>query len=115
MIDDGIEQVIKDGEEEEYELEYHNDESVLNEDGALTAPIEEGEKVGEAKLVYTGGEDHGYILPNGQDTVDIVTIGSVEESNWFMLTLKSIGDLDRKSVVKGKSVHHEDGQTRSSY
>jgi len=92
-IADGFEQVIKAGEEEEYELEYHIDESVLNEDGALTAPIEEGEKVGEAKLVYTGGEDHGYILPNGQDTVDIVTIGSVEESNWFMLTLKSIGDF----------------------
>src|SRR5690625_5979710 len=48
-IADGFEQVIKAGEEEEYELEYHIDESDIIEDEVLTAPIEEGEKVGEAK------------------------------------------------------------------
>src|SRR5699024_3700640 len=42
---------IKQGDEENYEIVYQLDESKLNADGELTAPIEKGEKVGTAELV----------------------------------------------------------------
>lgn len=90
---EGFEQVIKKGEEDQYEIKYHLDESLLNENGELTAPIEKGQKVGKVELVYTGGEDHGYIFPNGNEYVDLVTTEAVEKSNWLMITLNSIGEF----------------------
>lgn len=93
-IKDGFELVIKADEKDKYVLEYELDESLLNEDGALTAPLEKGEKVGQAKLLYTGDlEDHGYIFPNETKYVDLVTLEEIEQSNWFMITISSIGEF----------------------
>ncbi|MBY7141525.1 D-alanyl-D-alanine carboxypeptidase [Virgibacillus sp. NKC19-3] len=84
---------IKSGEEEQYSVDYTIDEDYLNEDGALTAPIEEGESIGTAELVYDGEADYGYIFDDNRNTVDLVANESVEKSNWFMLTLGAIGDF----------------------
>src|SRR5699024_9319163 len=81
--------------EDKYTLEYTFDEDVLNEDGELTAPIEKGDKVGTAKLVFDG-EDYGYISEDMFDhTVDIVAADNVEKNNCFMLMISVIGDFVR--------------------
>lgn len=80
-------------EKASYSLEYTLDEEKLNENGELVAPIDKGEKIGTAKLVYNGeGTDHGYIFGD-EMTVDIVTDQAVEKANWFMLLLGSVGDF----------------------
>src|SRR5690625_2149638 len=85
---------IKDDQKESFKLEYHFDEKLLNKDGELTAPIEKGQKVGTAELVYEDEKDYGYIIDESdQKVVDLVTIDSLEKSNWFMITLGAIGDF----------------------
>ena len=84
---------IKSGEEELYSIEYAIDDAKLNENGELVAPIEKGEKIGTATLVYTGDQDYGYLFDEGQITVDVVSDEAVEKANWFMLTLSAIGDF----------------------
>ncbi|UJL46420.1 D-alanyl-D-alanine carboxypeptidase [Virgibacillus sp. NKC19-16] len=84
---------VKSGEEELYSVEYTVDEDYLNEDGELIAPIEEGEKVGTAELVYDGETDHGYIFDDSRNTVDLVANDSVEKNNWFMLSIGAVGDF----------------------
>src|SRR5699024_5676213 len=49
---DAIQLLIEKGSEEDYDLSFKLDESVVDEDGNLTAPIEKGEKVGTATLTY---------------------------------------------------------------
>ncbi len=84
---------IKNGEEEAYQITYQFDEDKLNEDSELEAPIEAGEKVGTAKLVYDGETDYGYIFGEKSQTVDLVTKGDVEKANWLMLSLGAVGDF----------------------
>ncbi|WP_241655838.1 serine hydrolase [Halobacillus litoralis] len=79
--------LVKKAEEDQYEIDYS-----LSEE-QLVAPVEKGQKVGTATLVYTGEESYGNILPNGKQSVDIVTTGAVEKSNWFMLMLGGIGEF----------------------
>lgn len=93
-IEDGFELVIKADEKDKYSLEYELDESLLNEKGELTAPVEKGQRIGRAKLVYQGElEDHGYIFPDETKYVDLVALEEVEQSNWFMITISSIGEF----------------------
>ncbi|SFB29680.1 D-Ala-D-Ala carboxypeptidase A. Serine peptidase. MEROPS family S11 [Lentibacillus halodurans] len=77
---------------ENYSIEYQLNEDKLNEDGELNAPIEKGEKIGTAKVVYSGEEDDGYISPESDKrTIDLVAQDTVEKDNWFMLTIGAIG------------------------
>ncbi|MFS0673804.1 D-alanyl-D-alanine carboxypeptidase family protein [Ornithinibacillus sp. 179-J 7C1 HS] len=92
-IKEGISLPVKSGDEELYSLEYSIDKDLLNEDGNLIAPIKKGDKIGTAKLVYTGENDYGYIFNADNLTVDIVAEKTVEKANWFMLTLGAIGDF----------------------
>lgn len=91
---DPMSTLVRFGEEESYSIEYILDESKLNEDGKLVAPIEKGEKIGVAKLNYNGNADYGNILSDhdGQ-TVDLITSDSIEKNNWFMLMIGAIGDF----------------------
>ncbi|UOQ49565.1 D-alanyl-D-alanine carboxypeptidase [Gracilibacillus caseinilyticus] len=85
---------VKTGEEDLYQIKYEIDPDKLTEDGTLEAPIEAGEKIGQAVIEYTGETNNGYI--GGADNVqrvDVVTSDAVEKSNWFMLTLGAIGDF----------------------
>jgi len=93
-LSEAISVPIKAEEAELYSLKYHIDEDKLNEDGELVAPIEAGEVIGTAELVYEGEtEDYGYIFSNSSNQIDLVTNEAVEKSNWFMLTLGAIGDF----------------------
>lgn len=84
---------IKSDEKELYSLKYSIDKDKLNADGELTAPIKKGEKIGTAELVYEGENAYGYIFPDKDGTIDLVADNGVEKSNWFMLTLGTIGDF----------------------
>lgn len=91
-INDSFTSVIRNGEEDSYSVEYQFIDELLNENGELVAPIEEGQVVGTAKLVYEGNADYGHIVGDVQ-TVDIITTHSVEKSNWFMLAMGAVGDF----------------------
>ncbi|WP_102336504.1 serine hydrolase [Salimicrobium jeotgali] len=79
--------MVKQGEEDSYSLEYS-----LKED-ELTAPVESGQKVGEAKLVYEGEGKKANLIEGGAPSVPLVTTTGVEKSNWFMLTLGNVGNF----------------------
>ncbi|MYL39306.1 serine hydrolase [Halobacillus litoralis] len=85
--------LLKSGEQEDYEVEFSISEDQLDEDGKLVAPVEKGQKVGTARLVYTGDESYGNLVKEEGQTVDIVTSEAVEKANWFMLMLGGIGDF----------------------
>ncbi|WP_217588455.1 serine hydrolase [Lentibacillus saliphilus] len=94
---------IRQGDQDQYTVTFHIDKDQLNEDGQLVAPIEKGQKVGTAELVYNG-TDHGSILPGQKTlTVPLVAEQSVDKSNWFMLMLGSVGDFFSNlfSTIKG--------------
>lgn len=94
--DEAIRGVVPSGEENPYEIEFTLDKSKLNDDGKLTAPIEEGDAVGTAKISYTGEELFGYItddISNEQAKAQVVTQSNVEKANWFTLTFRAIGDF----------------------
>nr|WP_188857025.1 serine hydrolase [Oceanobacillus indicireducens] len=93
-ISEGIAIPIQSEEAELYSLEYNIDEEKLNDNGEIVAPIEKGEKLGTATLVYEGeATDHGYIFDQESVVVDVVSDEAVEKANWFMLTLGAIGDF----------------------
>ncbi|MFK3961893.1 D-alanyl-D-alanine carboxypeptidase family protein [Guptibacillus hwajinpoensis] len=76
--------------EEPFKLSYEYDESLLTEDGELTAPIKEGDQVGKVVLKSTG-EDFGYITGDKGSSVPLVATESVEKAGWFTLTMRAIG------------------------
>ncbi|WP_408607088.1 serine hydrolase [Halobacillus mangrovi] len=91
---EAVQTLVKNGEEEQYSIQYNINKDQLNEDGKLEAPVEKGQKIGTAEVVYSGEESYGNILPDrNSTTVDLVTTSSVEKSNWFMLMLGGIGDF----------------------
>lgn len=85
--------MIENGSEEDYDLSFELDESVVDEDGKLTAPIEKGEKVGTATLTYKDKplSNDKYVVSGKKNiSVDVVTTEEVEKKNWFSLTIQSI-------------------------
>ncbi|MFC4558498.1 serine hydrolase [Virgibacillus kekensis] len=93
-VDKAFKAPVQNGQKKKYSVEYKIDKDKLNENGELIAPIEKGEKIGAAKLVFNGETDYGYIQPDKKSqTAPLVTKDAVEKSNWFMLTLGAIGDF----------------------
>lgn len=93
-ISDGFSFPVKEEDAKLYSVEYTLDKEKLNENGELIAPIEKGEKVGTATLVYKGdAEDFGYIIEDSVSAVDLVSDEAAEKANWFMLTLGAVGDF----------------------
>ncbi|WP_254853964.1 serine hydrolase [Halobacillus salinus] len=88
-----LEEVIRKGENDQYSIEYKINEENLDEEGNLVAPIENGQKVGTAHLVYSGEENYGNLMGENAQGVDIVTMSAVEKSNWFMLMLGNVGEF----------------------
>lgn len=86
---------VKGEQAENYTIEYHFNEDLMNESGELTAPIEKGEKVGTAEVTYNGDdENYGSILPDeSPGSINLVAQDAVEKNNWFMLTLGAIGSF----------------------
>lgn len=98
--------VIKNGEEEKYMPKLVLDESKLNENGELTAPVEKGEVVGYLTYEYDG-KDYGFIDSDNAVTVEVVATETVEKANWFVLMMRGVGDFfsnlwgDITSAVSG--------------
>ncbi|MFG6118648.1 serine hydrolase [Thalassobacillus sp. B23F22_16] len=92
---EAVQAMIKNGEEDKYELNFIVNEDKLNDEDKLAAPIEKGEQIGTVELVYNGENSHGNILDGQQDdkSIPLVATEAVEKANWFMLTLGAIGDF----------------------
>ncbi|MFD1738829.1 serine hydrolase [Bacillus salitolerans] len=85
--------LIKRGEKELYEPTVTIDESLLNKDGALTAPVEKELKVGTLSVAYKGEGQLKFLTSKGEELLatDVITTANVEKSNWFILFFKAIG------------------------
>lgn len=91
-LKDAIVLPAKKGEQSNYTIEYQIDESLLNDQGKLVAPIAKNEKIGIAYIVVDSEEDYGYILNKTENvSVDLITTEKVEKKNWFSLLLGLIG------------------------
>lgn len=84
--------IVRSNEKDKYKPEFTLDEKKLN-DGKLVAPFSKDEKIGTITVKYTGDEkDYGFITDKSA-TVDLVSSEDVKKANWFILTLRSIGDF----------------------
>lgn len=91
---EGLTFPIESDTESEYQVQYHLDEKLLNEDGSLKAPIKKGDKVGTAEIVVDEENDFGYLLEDGEKiTTDLIATEDVEKKNWFSLILSAIGQF----------------------
>lgn len=93
-LDNAISLKIKSGTEDNYDVTIELDESVIDEDGALTAPINKGDKVGKAILMYKDQSTIAHITDEDRAiTVDVVATEDVQKKNWFSLLLGGIGNF----------------------
>ncbi|EIT83804.1 serine-type D-Ala-D-Ala carboxypeptidase [Fictibacillus macauensis ZFHKF-1] len=86
--------LVKKGEKSHYKPVFVMDKKHLDEDGNLKAPLKKGEVVGHIQMKYTGsGEDPGYLEKDGsgKGQTPVVTTEAVDEANWFVLMMRSIG------------------------
>lgn len=85
---------IRTGTEEDYDLTYELDESLVDEEGALLAPVKKGDKVGVAKLVYKDSTEIPHITNLKKAVeVDIVATEDVKKKNIISLMLDGIGSF----------------------
>lgn len=106
---DAIQSVVGTDEKDQYEFVLEIDKKKLNEDGALTAPIKKGDKVGTLTIKPKEGEVANYLSEEGQKstTVDVIAANDVEKANWFILMMRGIGGFfgdiwgSVSSAVKG--------------
>ncbi|WP_425383237.1 D-alanyl-D-alanine carboxypeptidase family protein [Rossellomorea oryzaecorticis] len=85
--------VVRNGEEDQYKPKFVVDKKKLNEDGKLTAPIKEGEKVGYVTLESKDKNDLGYLTDKGANAAKspVVTVEGIEKANWFVLSIRAVG------------------------
>lgn len=97
---DGISTLVEKGRAEDYQVVYELDESLLDESGALTAPVEKGDKIGVAKLQLDNEENEAYIKDGATTTVDLVATEEVAKKNWFSLALSGVGSFFKSLFTK---------------
>ena len=78
------------GSKEPYKIGTELDKS-LAEDGHLVAPIKKDAKVGSITLEST--DKYGFLDGSKSMKVTAKTTEEVEKANWFVLTMRSIGDF----------------------
>lgn len=90
---DAINSVVTAAEQENFKTVVELDKEKLNEDGALTAPIKKGDKIGTLTVQFTDEEEAVYLSSEGQKgmTVDLVAAEDVAKANWFVLMMRGIG------------------------
>ncbi len=76
-----------------YHYSVQLDESLLDDDGRLIAPVEENEVIGTMTVEYDGDYANGYLQGESSDTIQIVTNESVDKAGWFTLMMRGIGDF----------------------
>jgi serine-type D-Ala-D-Ala carboxypeptidase (penicillin-binding protein 5/6) len=91
--DSALNMIVKNGEEDKYKPAFVVDKKKLNEDGKLTAPFKEGEKVGQVILESKEKNDLGYLTDKGANAAkaSVVTVEGVEKANWLVLSMRAIG------------------------
>lgn len=82
--------ITEKGSKPPYQISTKADKS-LAEDGKLVAPIKKGEKVGS--LILESTDQHGFLDGNKKMKITAKTTEEVEKANWFVLTIRSIGDF----------------------
>ncbi|TMW69906.1 D-alanyl-D-alanine carboxypeptidase family protein [Alteribacter natronophilus] len=84
--------VVRNGQEDSYTYEVEWDESLLDDEGRLIAPVEAGNAVG-TMYVLSEGEDAGYLQGEGEEYTQVPVIAneSVERAGWFTLMFRNIG------------------------
>jgi serine-type D-Ala-D-Ala carboxypeptidase (penicillin-binding protein 5/6) len=90
---DALALTIKNGEKEQYVPKLVLDKDKLNEQGELTAPVKEGDKVGYVTVETKDGEPISFLTEDGQGLakVDVVAAETVEKANWFVLAMRGVG------------------------
>ncbi len=91
---EAITSVVPKGEEITFTPSYKIDDSLLNKDGELTAPLKKGDVVGTLTYEYSG-DQYSYIDEQFADqaSVELVVQDDVEKANWFTLIFRAIGDF----------------------
>lgn len=82
--------IAKKGSKDPYKIGTEVDKS-LAEDGHLIAPIKKDAKVGSITLEST--DKYGFLDGSKSMKVTAKTTEEVEKANWFVLTMRSIGDF----------------------
>lgn len=86
--------VIRNGEEKAYTAKLNIDKKKLTKNNELTAPLKKNEKVGTMVVEYTGKGEKLSVLDESKGIqTDIVTKTAVDKANWFILTMRSIGNF----------------------
>lgn len=106
---DAINSIVSIDEKDNFETVLELDKDKLNEDGALTAPIKKGDKVGTLTIKPKEGDEAIYLSGDGQNStsVDVIVATDVEKANWFVLMMRGIGGFfgdiwgSVSSTVKG--------------
>lgn len=94
-VKDELSIVVQKGTKDAHKTKLTIDKSKLSKEGALTAPVKKGVKVGTVTVRMPEGNNFGYITEKagGQATADVVTTETVEKASWFSLALRGIGDF----------------------
>lgn len=82
--------ITKKGSKPPYKISTEADKS-LAEDGKLVAPIKKDAKVGSIVLEST--DQYGFLDGSRKMKIAAKTTEEVEKANWFVLTMRSIGDF----------------------
>lgn len=82
--------ISKKGSKPSYKVSTEADKS-LAEDGKLVAPIKKDAKVGS--LVLESTDQYGFLDGSKKMKIAAKTTEEVEKENWFVLTMRSIGDF----------------------
>ncbi|MFC4737730.1 D-alanyl-D-alanine carboxypeptidase family protein [Bacillus daqingensis] len=88
-------EMVEEGDEENYSYTVELDESLLNEDGEMEAPVEAGTTVGRMVVEYEGDREIAYLPGEGENggEIEIVTTDSVERAGWMALTMHNVGSF----------------------
>jgi serine-type D-Ala-D-Ala carboxypeptidase (penicillin-binding protein 5/6) len=88
-----LKMVVRNGEKDSYKPKLILDKKKLTDEGELTAPIKEREKVGYITVESKEKESLGFLFEDGEEgaQVPVVTEEKVEKANWFILSMRAVG------------------------
>lgn len=93
MSAESVEYLLPNGvNQEDVTWTFEPDTEVMNKDGELEAPIEQGQEVGTLTFTYEG-DSLGYLDGSEQNAVPVVTAQAVERAGFFSLVGTWFGDF----------------------
>ncbi|WP_307396679.1 D-alanyl-D-alanine carboxypeptidase family protein [Bacillus horti] len=104
-IEQALTTYMYEGEEELYTLEVVMDPELVDEEGRLIAPIEQGTAVGEVRVVYTGNTEYSFIQQDQtSESLELIAQEDIEKAGWLRLFMRSILEFFSNvwvSIVEG--------------